>query len=502
MNSTVSSSELIELCATDTELFSSVFFPQTVRQDSAFFHKKLDTILESSARLVNIQMSRGFGKTTKLRLFLLKRLVYGLARTVIYVGISQDKAIQSVQWIRKQIEYNKKLCGVFNLSKGMKWQETECEIHHNSFNHTITILAYGITGSIRGVNIDDYRPDLIVCDDILNEENTATPEQRNKVEELIYGALYASLAPEVDAPDAKMVMLQTPLNAQDASTKALKDPAWVSARYPCWTEDTMNLSDSEKESIWPSRFPTDQLRSLKKSYLQRNQASVWYREYECEVIAPEECAFKVDWLKYYDIAPDLNSMYVIGAIDPVPPPTELQLRKGMKDKDYEVLAVIGTRDGRDFFLLDYELNRGHEPNWTIDTFFRLSLKYSPATWVLETVGYQKTLEWLLRDAMKKRGIYFPIFELADKRKKFNRIVGALSGPASNGVFYCKKQHTEFIDQFANYPVSNHDDVLDAVAMGVIKTNVFSAKNPHEKDNALIPILPLTEQKLSYGYGAP
>ena len=472
----ITPSELVELASYDTKLFEREFFPNAAKVKDAHFHPEIWRLLESSARQVNIQVPRGFAKTTKLRMYLAKRIAYGLSNTILYVGVSQDKAVQSLSWLRKAVEHNAKFRDCFLLSPGDKWTETDLRIINGFTQQECAVLAYGVTGSIRGVNIDDHRPDLIIVDDIVSDENAATPEQRAKIHELLYGAILASLAPRTDSPDAKVVMLQTPLNKEEVSTKALTDPSWLSVKYSCWTDATKDLPDNEKESAWEERYPTPDLRALKQSYLQRNNASTWYREYECRITSPETSVFKPEWLKFYDLPPERGTLHIVGAIDPVPPPSETQLAKGMKGKDYEALGILGTTDGSKFYLLDYVYNRGHEPNWTISEFFRLSLKWNPATWVVETVGYQKTLEWILRKAMQERRIFYPIYELKDKRGKFDRINDALAGPASNGVFYCHKSHTEFISQFCDYPDVTHDDVLDMVSMGMANFNLFTAAN--------------------------
>ena len=402
----VSTSELIELCGADPELFESTFFPDTVRQTSAPFHKEVWRNLESSARLVNEQLYRGSGKTTKLRLYMAKRIAYGLARTIMYVGLSQDKAVQSVAWLRRQIEHNRKFSDVYQLTKGSKWQDVECKIEHGLLGHVITILAYGVTGSIRGVNIDDYRPDLIIVDDIVDEENAATDDQRAKIKNLLYGALIHSLAPKSETPDAKLVMLQTPINKEDVSTEALDDPSWLSARHGCWSRETEELADDERESAWAVRFPTKELREEKKNAIKRNSLSTFLREMECKCTAPETSCFRAEWLRFYDLPPEREQMIIIGAIDPVPPPTETQLAKGLKGKDFEALGIVGAYNGN-YYLLEYALNRGHEPSWTVSEFFRLSLKWNPSVWVVEEIAYQKTLEWILRKEMRTRRHLLP-----------------------------------------------------------------------------------------------
>lgn len=404
-----------------------------------------------------------------------KRIGYGLARTILYIGKSEGHAARSVRWIRRQVETNKAYSETFHLSQGKKWQDIECEIVHGLQSHTVTILALGITGSTRGVNVEDYRPDLIVLDDVLDEENASTAEQRAKINTLIYGALMNSLAPATETPDAKLVMLQTPLNRDDASVRALKDPTWVSARFGVWTTATEHLPLVQQESVWPERYPSATLRAEKENYIRRNQLSIWLREKECRITSPETSAFRAEWLQTYDLTPEHISCIL--AIDPVPPPSDKQIAQGLRKKDYEALVVIG-RKGPDYYLLEYIQSRGHEPNWTIMEFFRLALKWRPRRVIVEAVAYQRTLMWLLKKAMDHQRRYFVIEEYVDQRKKFDRIIDALSGPAANGHFFIREEHYDFISQFTDYPDVQHDDLLDAAAIAM---SALSGQGIFEED---------------------
>ena len=454
-------SELVELCAVDSELFCRTFFPMTVRQPSPAFHEDIWRLLDSRDRLVNIQVFRGGAKTSILRMYAAKRIAYGLAHTILYIGKSEGHAIRSVKWLRRQVEHNKIYKHVFNLRPGAKWQDIESEIIHGTDEYPIWIMAMGITGSTRGINQDDFRPDLIIADDIIDDENSATPEQRLKIENLVYGALKESLAPASEMPDAKLVMLQTPLNIEDVSCKALKDEEWKSAVFGCWTPATATAPLGQGKSIWPERWSDQELTKSKELSIKRNKLSLFLREKECRLISPETSAFKEDWLKYYELSPEF--MHVIMAIDPVPPPSEVQISKGLRGKDYESFAVVGYHQG-DYYLLEYSAHRGHEPDWTITEFFRLAYKWRPKRVLVESVAYQRTLSWILKQAMKHQRKYYVIDEWTDKRKKYDRIVDGLSGPASNGHLFVKAEHTEFISQFRSYPNTPNDDILESVAV--------------------------------------
>src|SRR4030066_1381637 len=205
----IAMAELVTLAAMDSELYARVFFPKTVRQTSPPFHREMDAVLDDDSRLVAFMIFRDGAKTTKVRLFNSKRIAYGISRTIVVVGKSQDHARRTIEWLMRAVEFNSTWVQTFGLRKGTKWTSEEIEIFHGIDEVPIRVIALGITGSTRGINVDDYRPDLIIIDDPCDEENTATPEQREKTSERVFGALAKSLSPATECPDAKMALLQT-----------------------------------------------------------------------------------------------------------------------------------------------------------------------------------------------------------------------------------------------------------------------------------------------------
>lgn len=460
--------EIIELCAVDSDLFYHTFFPKTARQETPKFHLEIDELLDGTDRLVNIQVFRGGAKTSKLRMFTAKKIAYGVAHTILYIGKSEGHAIRSINWLRTQVEHNRRYADTFQLRPGKKWQGNEAEIWHGTDDYPIWIVGMGITGSVRGINFDDFRPDLIIVDDAIDEENSSTPEQRTKIEDLILGALAKSLAPASEAPTAKLVMLQTPLNNEDCSCKALKSPGWVSAVFPCWTKETADLPLHKRESAWPSRWSSEELRQDSRNHAAINKMSLFNREMECKLTSPETSKFKIDWLQYYDALPE--GMEKVLSIDPVPPKAggseEMAVKKPSAGTDFEAFAVVGRVRGN-YYLLDYSLNRGHQPDWTITEFFRLCIRWLPNRVVVEGIAYQRTLSWLLRTAMRKARRYWLIKEiLGDRRSKVTRITDSLNGITSSRRLYVRKEHVDFIEQFENYPNVKNDDLIDAVSRAI------------------------------------
>lgn len=469
--------ELVKLCAVDSELFCKRFFPKAFRDPSPSFARQAWEPLENPAkRFVNERFFRGAAKTTRLRAYTAKRIAYGLSRTILYVGASEGHAARSVQWVRSQIEprmmgdgsiKRTEFAEVFNLRPGKKWQEHEIEVFHGLDDRPIWVLGVGITGNIRGINFDDYRPDLIILDDIVTDENAATEDQREKVKDLVLGSLKNSLAPATEEPNAKLVMLQTPIDSRDVSMVVENDPEWTTETFGCWTKETQDLSLTEQQSSWPERYPSDTLRKEKQSAVLANRLSKFAREMECKLVSAETLSFRPNWVRFYETQP--KSYQAVLVIDPVPPPSDRQLKKNnLANKDFEAHAVV-ARSGGDYYLLDYRIHRGHDPSWSAATMFELGSRYRVSRILLETIAAQRYLKWFLEQEMARKQFYFAIKDApGDQRPKFVRITTALNGPCSQGKFFCRQEHIEFLEQFYSYGVGfkGHDDLLEVVAGGV------------------------------------
>jgi len=121
-----------------------------------------------------------------------------------------------------------------------------------------------------------------------------------------------------------------------------------------------------------------------------------------------------------------------------------------------------------FYLLGYVMNRGHNPKWTITNFFNMAQQYPPERVVVETTNYQATLKWLMEEAMQQAGQYYRVEGFDDKVKKYQLINQSFSEIATERNFFCRPGHTEFIEQFEDYPNVTHDDVVNAVAIAMKK----------------------------------
>ena len=493
MDTKLSIDDLVQLCAVDSQLFCTTFFPKAARQPPAPFHADIWRHLnDPSRRYLNLVCFRDSAKTTLLRMFTGKRVAYNVSKTILYVSASEAHAARSIRWLRARIEPKMGAGGIekkeffaqtFGLRPGAKWTDTELEVFHGVDATPIWILGAGITGNIRGINFDDYRPDLIVLDDILTDENGATLEQREKITDLVMGSLKGSLAPASEAPNAKLVMLNTPQAIDDVVHIAEKDPEFYSCRYSCWTPQTLNLDVNQQESSWETRHPTAARRAEKRAAISLNRLSIFSKEKEVRVISKETAFFREEWLRFYDEPPEGGTTVL--AVDPAPPPVKrLDLRQIMK-KDYQVIGAM-RRYGGNYYLLDYAALQAAPPEWLITKFFEMRFRWRPYKCIVESVAYQATLKWILEQEMTKRGQWTTVEPFKDIKSKPVRIQSALHGIASNGRLFVRKEMTGFIEQWSRYPAVEFDDILDFVAMSVIGLSTAFVEEEWD-DNNVVPL---------------
>ena len=455
--------EAVKLGAVDSNFYGRYFFPEVCRQKSPDFHGDIWELFENPQhRFANAEIFRGGAKTSIARLFMSKRIAYGISHTILFIGKSEGHAARSIEWVMQQVEYNTLWAETFGLRKGKKWTATDCEIYHGTDSYPIRIIALGITGSVRGIIVGAYRPDLIIVDDPCDEENTATPEQRSKTTDLFFSAIKESLVPASEDPSAMLALLQTPLDAEDLSAVCTESPEFTSMRVGILTDENMDVA----ESAWPARWSKETILAEKEWAIGRNQLSIWMREKMCLIISRETSAFLAEWLEYYMVLPP-NARYVM-AIDPTPVLSNIARMTGQKT-DLQAVMVKAYWKMKQF-VVEYATNRDEDPDQLVINMDRLCRKYPILRCGVEGIAYQRNLKWFIERQMKRGRLKaMHVMELGANmipgaKSKYDRIVQAHTGVASQGLLFVRPEQTDFISQFTTFPNCKYKDLLDVSAM--------------------------------------
>lgn len=470
--------ELFLACAKDTEFFTKTFFPQTFRQGNPPYARTVYEIAESpDISHCALLIFRGGSKTTQAKAILAKRIAYAISRTMLLVSQSEGHSVKTLMWIKDQIERNEKFASFYQLSPTMdkntgrpkKWSDTWISITNKQYGVEVNIVAVGIEGQSRGLNIGDYRPDFILGDDIADDLNSKNPGPRQDVIDTWTGAIEKSLAPKSENPLAKIMLLQTPIAEGDVVDAVEKDPRYRIFRLGCFVEK----EDGSLESAWPARWSVAELLADKEAHIAADKLRMWMREMELQHTSKSNQSLSAAWIRLENKDYSLSKGFTILALDPTPPP-KLGTAGPVNEKldDTAFVAIFCTKFER--ILLDRRTIKSPSTPAMLDILFDLIDRWKPFQVAVETILFARSIGQDILLEQRRRGIFFPVIPVEDKRAKPVRIVSELErwcsttehGQFKLRPFYVPPVFSDVYAQWIGYDgnPTKHDDLVDAVAI--------------------------------------
>lgn len=158
---------------------------------------------------------------------------------IIIVSNTASQAESFLRSIKAIIEREPRYNDVFGSLKPIyaeKWSNREIIIARHTKEKDPTISTVGAGGAILS-----KRADIIICDDILNKDNTRTPEQRQKVEEWFKDVLMPVLEPNI----GRLFWISTAFNTEDLSHKLMKDPT-----YDVKIKERAIIREASRKFLW------------------------------------------------------------------------------------------------------------------------------------------------------------------------------------------------------------------------------------------------------------
>lgn len=478
--------------ARDTEFFCKHFFPKTFRQDFPPFTRELYAVADDpnvSHGLVLI--FRGGSKTTQAKGILAKRLSYGVSRTMMLVSQSQDHSVRTLTWLRKQVEKNTKWASFYGLKPAMskttgrpeKWTDDWICVHNEIAGIDVHIVAVGITGQTRGLNIEDFRPDFILGDDIADDQNSLTPAPRQAVIDTWTGAIEKSLAPKSENPFAKILLLQTPISEGDIVDSIKKDPRYKVFEMPILIPAPTPDDPGAVASAWPARWSTEVILQDKAAHMAAGKLRMWMREMMLTYVGGENQLLKAHWLDWFDAPPDRDKGFVVIAIDPTPPP-KLGSKAPLDDRLDDAVIVVMYFSRTERIVLDRWMKKSPSTLDLMDELFRLVQVWNPFKVGVETILFARTIAEDIIKEQVKRNVFFAVVPIEDRRQKVIRIcteigkwcadVDTIKTGVVRKIGLRKDMQDIYLQwvQWTGMP-NQHDDLLDAISIALMIGEQFA-----------------------------
>jgi predicted phage terminase large subunit-like protein len=463
--------------------FFSTYFASYLTHPSANHHRDLFAISEDqNLPLAIIVAFRGSGKSTIMTLSYPIWAVLGKLQKkfVLIASQTQYQARVHLTNIKRELEGNELLSndlGPF-VEQREEWGSTSLYIPR--YNARITAIS--TEQSVRGIRHGQYRPDLIICDDVEDMNSVKTREGRNKTFDWFTG----EIIPAGDTYTKRIVVGN--LLHEDCLLMRLKEKLEADEIDGIFRQWPI-MKDGK--SLWPGKYPDEASLTVLKRTIGNKIA--WEREFMLRIVADEDQIIDPAWIHFYDELPEMTgqNQYIN---------TFLGVDLAISEKtsaDFTTVVPVHAYgykpEDRRYYIDPHFINKRLSFMQTCEAIEQLykNLKVGgekEARILVEDVGYQASMVEALKDLkLKVKGVKI-------KGDKHTRLMAASMLFERGKVFFPKDRNAkEIVSQLLGFGVEKHDDLVDAttLALNYIQTKVeygmLACFYPYDEENTIYTI---------------
>lgn len=444
----------------DLNFFAGIVVPMVMRCSFPPFYCALFALLtrinpdpEFIMRFA-LGLPRGFVKTTFLKILTVWFIVYERNSFVLVIGLTEAKALDFVADL-DSILGSPQCEAVYGRWSGNKMVDNAKRKRVKYNGRNVTLVPMGANTSVRGIQIDLERPDLIICDDIQDRDGALSEAQNASLIEWFTASLIRCIA--TYGAERTIIFLGN-MFPGDCLLQILKNnPEWISLVTGAILEDG--------DSLWP------ELKSQKALFREyahdaaMGLADIWFAEVQNDPLDTKYRLLTAPIPKIYDeLAATREEDCCFITMDPA---------GFRKRSDDNVITVHKVYDGVPIVT---KMHGGKwDPKETVRQILVTALEENACLIGIESVGYQQSLLYWVEYFMKKLGITgIRVVELqSGNRTKLSRIedfikeilgdpktgsepqAGMLAGPRAIFTF--------FAGLYKIGKTQNRDDYLDCPA---------------------------------------
>ncbi len=319
-----------------------------------------------------------------------------------------------------------------------KWTTKRLIVNRHEISKNPTIKATGLMGPITG-----GRSDLIICDDIIDQENVSTDLQREKVVTWFNKVLLPTLYPW-----GGVILIGTRWHHADLYSTILKMLEY--------TTSVKQAIQPDGSVLWPEYW------TLKKLEERRKEIGLLYfaLQYQNDAKSLEGKMLKADWLHNWEIEP--NNLPTYAGVDPA---------KGEGDQ-FGISTLSFDNQNRQGYLQDV-WSETVSPIVALTKLKQLHALHHYCKIFVESNAFQSVIMML----PEAQGL--PWVPTCTTTNKEQRMIPLSSHFEAKRILVNPVTITprnEFYRQWIEFPGSDHDDALDACEIAV-RNLITEARKP-------------------------
>lgn len=413
-----------------------------------------------------IGLPRGFGKTMLIKLFILYCVLFTKKQFILYIGGTFPKAVNVLTDVMGMLNVLNivRVFGNWRLGEETDRQDLK---KFGFRGRNIIIMAAGAGTDIRGITLENIRPDIMIFDDIQTRADADSETISNALETWMIGTAMKAKSPE----GCLFVFIANMYPTKWSILRRLKtNPTWI--KFIC------GGITANGESLWEELQPLTQLLKEYENDLAMGRPEIFFAEVLNDETASVNNLIDLSKLPVYPYREDEPYVGQFIIIDPSSGKVNSDAVSVMRFKIFDTTPVcVELKEGR------------MSPGETIICALTMALQSGARVVGIESNAYQFTLNYWFQFVCIQRGIQgIEAVELySGTYSKNSRILNMFKELLASEIFFhpsCAAAINLQITQFNPLKRDNTDGLLDCLTyapkMIEMYGNLITASNTIEE----------------------
>lgn len=444
----IDNAELLHALEHNAEFFLHFCLGEELTYPVPQFHKDIfRQMTQTTSQLYCCAVPRDHAKTTLAKLSAVWYFLFSDYRFILYISNTSNIAVEACRDIISTIECDN-MIATFGVPRFYTRQEG-LGLYRWELGKKMCILrALGAGQQVRGLNIDQQRPQVIIIDDLESVENIATEDQYNKLKRWTYGTLFKA----ADKFSHKIIQIGNMISSKCLIAEHCADPDWESVHYGAILADGTPL--------WPEAWPVEKLMADYNRYKRAGMVDTWLQEMQNLPVAGSGGLIHAEEIKYTPRMVPGDCQYGFITID---------LAISSQTWAHKTAVCVHGWNGECWTLCEVLAERGWEPVELFNTVIYLTRKWHVFVIAMEAVAFQAALKPVFEYLSRSMGIYNLTFvPLLGTTQKTQRIL-SWCFLLKSGDYKLPEDDVAITHELLSYNPrrnNNSDDSIDAAAYSV------------------------------------
>ncbi len=447
-------------------------------------HKEWWDLVTRERKFVAIAAPRGHAKSTAITFsYVLANILFHSRKFILILSDTEAQAILFLGDLKKELCENEELIALFGIKGISQEKDTDSDFivqFEDGFEARVT--AKGSNQKLRGLKWNNFRPDLIIGDDLENEDIVLNPERREKFRRWFSGAVIPSLNKNgiirivgtilhMDSQLARLMPKERTKGVEITPLRWLSSPrsVWLSALYKAHP----SMGDFS-QVLWPSYKGVEELREYQEHCRGEGLLDTYSAEILNDPVDEANARFKKgDMLPMHPQDFEKHKYYYIG--------TDFATSTAKKT-DYSVFVIASMGDDS-MLMIEHVIRERMDSHDILETLIQLQKTYDPQFFAFEKGMILNNILSGLKVRQYETDTFLNYETFASSTDKDARASTIKARVKAHRVKFNKEAdwYPAFEEELSKFPLSIHDDQVDAFAiLGNLLNKVHRAESPDER----------------------